>query len=135
MDTAKMPTFLNPVETRTITGQVIDAVSGEGLQLATIEVVNDKGEYLGSGTSAGKDGYFLLYSPLIANNLVRVSYADYKPITVNPDEVPYNNTFALQRNDMLDPVVVTPGKKGNNTMLWLGGGLMLLLLMGTKKRK
>lgn len=128
------PTNASPVTISTITGQVIDKADGLPLARATVRVVNAKNEYLGDGVAAGSEGYFLLYSPLLAGNFLEVSHIGYTSQRWDPADMAYYTVIELQRSYDSLAEVVEPRNNRLNPWPWVIGAGFALLLLKKKKR-
>lgn len=122
----------------TIEGQVINSVTGEGIDRASITVMDGNGRYLGQGIAAGTDGYFKFTSNLIDNNNVVFSAAGYSSNTLNasifpigvPIEVP------LSVSGLLQEVTVVATKKKFSFVPLVGAGLVFgFIYFLTKDKK
>lgn len=110
----------------TIEGQIINSVTGEGIDGASITVMDGNGRYLGQGIAAGTGGNFKFTSNLIDGNNLAFSAAGYLTNTINAVSFPINVPVEvpLTVNSLLPEVIVTPPKKKPSLLPLLGAALV-----------
>lgn len=121
----------------TIEGKIINSVTGEGIDGASITVMDGNGRFLGQGIAAGTGGDFKFTSNLIDGNNLVFSAAGYNSNTINaytfPIGVPVE--IPLSVNDLLPEVVVVGGKKKNSFIPLLGAALVFGFIVVLTKDK
>lgn len=115
-------------------GRIIDAVTGQGIPYASVEITDASGTYLGAGVSADVRGNFDIDSEMMmAGTFMRISSVGYSSESVPYTDYLTQRTFALRpAAQTLPPVVVSvppAANKEKNAILATGIGLFLLALL------
>lgn len=126
----------------TVKAQVIEGMTGDPLQNASITVVDQQGNNLHQGVIADSTGKFAFTSDLLTGNYLLVSYTGMKSVIIatsllNDREYKEIDLFPAE----MQAVVVTPAnnKKDGDNWWWLvvlgviGG--MVILSKNKKKKK
>lgn len=114
----------------TITGKVIDSLTGAGIPSASVTLVDSTGKSLGPGALARSDGSFIFHSDDInESGILLFSSVTYSPVMVKVDYFIRESIVRLQQlPEELQPIYVYP-KKGswlqNNWWIVVGIGLVL----------
>jgi len=125
----------------TIKGKIINSVTGEGIDSATITILDGNGRYLGRGVAAGTDGFFSFTDGLIDGNNLQFSAAGYVPQLFHADSFPHDVSIEvpLLVSSYLPEVIVTPEKRPSYLIpLLMAGsvfGFMLLIAKSNQNGK
>lgn len=117
-----------------VTGKLIDADSYEGIPSVSIGVVDEKGYYIGNGTTTDIFGAFSLNNPALTlggNNQLLITSVGYFPVIADPTVFADTNVYALERKPAnLEEFVVTGSAKEKDYTAWyIGGGLLVFLYL------
>jgi hypothetical protein len=102
-------------QTGSIRGQVTDARTGEPLVGASVIVVGSKPGY---GAATDVSGMFLIYKIPVGEYVLRISYVDYRTVTIQNVQVLADKTTeangSMRAEGEPEPVVV---KAGDSTVV------------------
>jgi hypothetical protein len=120
-----------------LTATVFDGVSGNGIPLASVSMVDPGFKPAGGGVVADGGGVFHINSPLLDQGYqLQISSAGYQPIIVPPFILAEDGGITLDRSGNLEPVVITATARKKIPIGWvLGGvGLLIVLLYAAQKK-
>lgn len=118
----------------TVRAKIVDAYNGQGLDSASVEVVNAKGAYLGQGVKTDNTGKFSFTSSIVGGNYLLITYQGMDPAMVEADKYTgstYKEIALFPKS--LDAVTVYPKK-----FPWwivIVGSIGFGIAMLTKKKK
>jgi hypothetical protein len=117
-----------------VSGKIIDKSTAEPIPFATVQLINNFGNYLGVGASSNDKGNFSIASSLIAapNSLLFTSAGgNYMPLAVEAAILSGQPVqIALETKPDLDNITITFKPKAS--FWWL---LLIPILFMTKKTK
>ena len=127
-------------------GKIIDANDSTALSGTTVEVYNSVGIFRGIRTAAKSNGYFEINSTAIAeSDLIKFTNAEYKTLTVRAYDIFVDMSYNAGEGSLisLEPdtktnsevIVYSGGNKKNNSLLYIGLGLLAVAVMDNKKKK